>query len=46
MDFSVSMFLVVDREIVCSVKSVFQGVQLLLSAYYAFNISYPKLLHV
>ena len=44
MDFSVDMFLVVEREIVCSIKSVFQAVQLLLSAYYVFNISYPKLL--
>ena len=44
MDFSVNMFLVIEREIVCSVKSVFQAVQLLLSAYYVFNISYPKLL--
>ena len=44
MDFSMNMFLVVEREIVCSIKSVFQAVQLLLSAYYVFNISYPKLL--
>ena len=36
MDFSVNMFLAVEREIVCSVDSVFQAVQLLLSAYYVF----------
>ena len=44
MDFPVHMLLAVEREIVCSVDSVFQAVQLLLSAYYVFNISYPKLL--
>ena len=35
-DFSVNMFLAVEREILCSVDSVFQAVQLLLSAYYVF----------
>ena len=43
MNFSVNMFLV-ECEIVCRVKSVFQAVQLLLSAHYVFNISYHKLL--
>ena len=33
MDFSVNMFLAVEHEIVCSVDSVFQPVQLLLSTY-------------
>ena len=44
MDFSMNMFLVVEREIVCNIKSVFQAVQLLLAAYYVFNIRYPNLL--
>ena len=34
MDYTINMFLVVEREIVCSVKSVFQAVKVLLASYY------------
>ena len=44
MDYTINMFLVVEREIVCSVKSVFQAVKVLLASYYVFNIAYPNLL--
>ena len=34
MDYTINMFLVVEREIVCSVKSVFQAVKVVLASYY------------
>ena len=44
MDFAINMFLVVEREVVCNVSSVFQAVKVLLASYFVFNISYPNLL--
>jgi len=44
MDFSRDMFLVIEREIICKIKTVFQAVQMLLSSFYVFNICYPNLL--
>ena len=44
MDFSINMFLVIEREVVCQTKSVFNSIQVLLASYFVFNIVYPKLL--
>ena len=44
MDYTFNMFLVVEREIVYNVESVFQAVKVLLVSYYVFNIAYPNLL--
>ena len=44
MDYTINMFLVVEREIVYNVESVFQAVKVLLVSYYVFNIAYPNLL--
>ena len=43
MDHSINMFLVIEREIVCETKSVFNSLQVFLASYFAFTI-YPKLL--
>ena len=42
MDYTFNMFLVVEREIVYNVESVFQAVQVLLVSYYVFIYSLPK----
>ena len=44
MDFAINMFLVIEREVVCDVSSVFRAVKVLLASYLVFNISYPNLL--
>ena len=44
MDFALNMFLVIERKVVCNVRSVFQAVKVLLATYFVFNISYPNLL--
>ena len=41
MDFAINIFLVVEREVVCNVSSVFQAVKVLLASYF---VSYPNLL--
>ena len=44
MDGAMDLFIVVEREVVCKVKSVLLAVKMLMASYYVFNISYPKCL--
>lgn len=43
-DCALNMFLVIERKVVCKVRSVFQAVKVLLASHFVFNISYPYLL--
>ena len=43
-DCALDMFLVIERKVVCKVRSVFQAVKVLLASYFVFNISYPYLI--
>ena len=44
MDSSITMFLVIERDIICDVKCVYEAIKTLLAVYYILNVAYPKLL--
>ena len=44
MDASITMFLIIERGIVCTIKSVYEAIKALIASYHVFNIAYPKFL--